>query len=173
MTRYLAAFTTAVALAIALPAAAQTATAPTTKPHAQRHTAKAPAPSPVTLTGCVAAGEQPNGFSLSVISTDTSAAATQPSTPSATGTTGTTPTAAPSISQGSHVQLIGDTTSLAGLVNRKVQVTGMIVPPTPARAHGKAASAAAANATSEAATQVRVQRIERLADSCEGGTPKN
>ena len=167
MTRYLAAFTTAAALAMALPATAQTT---------KHHTAKAPAPSPVTLTGCVAAGEQPNGFSLSVLSSDTSAAATQPSTPSATGTTGTTPTATPStpsISQGSHVQQIGDTTSLAGLVNRKVQVTGMIVPPTPARAHGKAASAAAANATTEPSTQVRVQRIERLADSCEGGTPKN
>ena len=165
MTRYLAAFTTAVALATALPATAQTT---------KHHTAKAPAPSPVTLTGCVAAGEQPNGFSLSVLSSDTSAAAaTQPSTPSATGTTGTTPTPTPSISQGSHVQLIGDTTSLAGLVNRKVQITGMVVPPSPARAHGKTASAATANATTEAATQVRVQRIERLADSCEGGTPKN
>ena len=160
MTRHLAALATAGALALAVPAAAQT-----TKHRAPRRAAATAAESRVTLTGCVAGGEQPNGFSLSVMSSDTSAAAAQPGAPAATGTTGTTSATAPNISEGSQVQLIGDTTSLGQLVNRKVQITGVVVPQAAARSRSKTAAAAAAAPT----TRVRVQRIERLADSCQGG----
>lgn len=160
MTRHLAALATAGALALAVPAAAQT-----TKHRAPRRAAATAAESRVTLTGCLAAGEQPNGFSLSVMSSDTSAAAAQPGAPTATGTAGTTSATAPSISEGSQVQLIGDTTSLGQLANRKVQITGVVVPQAAARSRSKTAAAATATPT----TRVRVQRIERLADSCQGG----
>ena len=57
---------------------------------------------------------------------------------------------------------MGDTQTLAQLADRKVQIKGTIVPEAPSRVRKGAPSAAAG-------TRVRVERIERLAESCQPG----
>lgn len=157
MTRNLAAGAMACVFAIAVPAAAQTA-----KHHAASKATTTP-PQSIVLTGCVSAAGQPNETSLTVMSNDSSSvSAAQPGAASAIGTTGTTSAGSSNVAEGSQVQLIGDTETLAQLADRKVQIKGTIVPQ--AAIHSRNASAAA-----PAATRVRVERIERLADSCQSG----
>ncbi|HWK08659.1 MAG TPA: hypothetical protein VNR64_01315, partial [Vicinamibacterales bacterium] len=107
-----------------------------------------------------------NEFSLAVMSNDTSSlAAAQPGGTGAVGTTGTSSATSTNIAEGSQVQLIGDAQTLTQLANRKVQVKGTIVPQ-PTSHSAKAAPAPAA-----AGPRVRVERVERLAESCQpGGT---
>jgi hypothetical protein len=154
MTRHLAAAATACALAIAVPAAAQT----TKHPTARRAAAPA-APQTVQLTGCLSTPGQANEFSLAVTSNDTSSlAAAEPSGANAVGTAGTTSAAGPNITEGSQVQLIGDAPTLTQLADRKVQIKGTIVPQKVSHSRNAAP-----------ATRVRVDRIERLAESCQPG----
>jgi len=157
MTRHLATVATACVLAIAVPATAQTAK------HRTAHPATAAAaPQTVQLTGCLSTAGQPNEFSLAVMSNDTSSmAAAQPAGTGAVGTAGTTAATSANIAEGSQVQLIGDAQSLTQLANRKVQIKGTIVP--------QPASHSRTAAPAPPPTRVRVDRIERLADTCQGG----
>lgn len=158
MTRHLATVTAACVLAIAVPASAQT-----TKHRTARAGSAATAPQTVQLTGCISAAGQPDEFSLAVMSNDTSSLTTaQAGGTGAVGTTGSTSAASTNIAEGSQVQLIGDAQTLTQLANRKVQIKGTIVPPPPT--HGRNAAPAAA------APRVRVERVERLAESCQPGS---
>lgn len=115
MRRTLAATAWIVVCAFVVTAAAQTPQPPTgqQRPQAQQADAKS-----VTLTGCLAAGEEPNTFRLTNIGV-----AEKPATSlgEVVGTTG--------VKAGEALQLIGtDAEKLKAHVGHTVAVTGMLVP---------------------------------------------
>jgi hypothetical protein len=115
MNRTLAATSWIAACAFVVSVAAQTPPPPT-EPQ-QPPQPKEAAEKTVTLTGCLAAGDQPNTFKLTDIGADKKAA--QPG--EMVGTTG--------IKTGQAVQLIGtDAAKLKGHIGHTVAVTGMLVP---------------------------------------------
>jgi hypothetical protein len=125
MNRILAATSSLMACAFLVSAAAQTPPPATEKsqPQAQRAEGKA-----VTLTGCLATGDQPNTFELTNIGV-AEKTATRPG--EMVGTTG--------VKAGEALQLIGiDAEKLKAHVGHTIEVTGMLVP----RKEGQAATPA-------------------------------
>lgn len=157
MTRVLTA--TCFALACAVGLSAQTASPSQDKPKPEKPTASQTADKPskpadqktksasaVTLTGCLAAGETPNAFTLTNVKTDTSASAG-----AQTGTSGTGATV------DSSVRLIGAPArlNLKEHVGHAVKVTGSWAPQARSDSAGKARS-------------LNVRNVEHVSEKCDG-----